>query len=96
MVAFVLAMALYPEVQARAQAELEQVCGRTRLPEMADMDALPYVNAIMREVLRWHAIAPLSLPHVSVADDEYKGYFIPKGAIVMPNSWYDQTLPSPG
>ena len=63
---------------------------------MADTDALPYVNAIMREVLRWHAIAPLSLPHVAFADDEYKGYFIPKGAIVMPNSWYDHTLPSPG
>ncbi|EJF60847.1 cytochrome P450 [Dichomitus squalens LYAD-421 SS1] len=86
-VAFVIAMALYPDVQAKAQAELEHVCGKSRLPEMADMDSLPYIQAIMREVLRWHAIAPLSLPHVAIADDEYNGYFIPKGSLIIANAW---------
>ena len=76
-------MSLYPDVQAKAQAEIERVCGRSRLPEMADTDSLPYVQAIMYEVLRWHAIVPLSMPHVATEDDQYEGYFIPKGTTII-------------
>lgn len=81
-------MSLYPDVQAKAQAEIERVCGRSRLPEMADTDSLPYVQAIMYEVLRWHAIVPLSMPHVATEDDQYEGYFIPKGSVLIPNAWW--------
>ena len=81
-------MSLYPDVQAKAQAEIERVCGRSRLPEMADTDSLPYVQAIMYEVLRWHAIVPLSMPHVATEDDQYEGYVIPKGSVLIPNAWW--------
>ena len=87
-------MSLYPDVQAKAQAEIERVCGRSRLPEMADTDSLPYVQAIMYEVLRWHAIVPLSMPHVATEDDQYEGYFIPKGSVLIPNAWWVSFLPS--
>ena len=50
--AFVEAMVLYPEVQKKAQAQLEEVCGN-RLPEMEDFDKLPYIRCIMKETLRW-------------------------------------------
>ncbi|KAI0754759.1 cytochrome P450 [Daedaleopsis nitida] len=85
--AFLLAMALHPDVQRKAQAELDAVIGESRLPELADRDKLPYVNAVIKEVLRWHVVLPLSLPHLNIADDEYSGYYIPKDSVVMVNVW---------
>lgn len=81
-------MAIYPEVQKKAREELDVVVGLHRLPEFSDRERLPYVNAIIKETLRWHSAGPLNLPHLCTADDEYDGYFIPKGAIVMFNTWY--------
>lgn len=45
-------MSLYPEVQAKARAELERVVG-DRLPLLSDRKELPYITAIVQEVLRW-------------------------------------------
>ncbi|TBU23726.1 cytochrome P450, partial [Dichomitus squalens] len=84
---FFLAMSLYPDVQRKAQAELDTVVGPGRLPELKDLDQLPYVNAVVKEALRWHHPAPLGIPHVSFHDDEYSGYFIPKGSVVLVNIW---------
>jgi hypothetical protein len=56
---FVLAMVLYPEVQKRAQAEIDSVIGRDRLPTFDDRASLPYVESILRETFRWHPILPL-------------------------------------
>lgn len=55
---FLLAIALHPEVQARAQEEIDRVVGTHRLPDFVDRDRLPYVTAIMKEILRWHPPAP--------------------------------------
>ena len=49
---FVLVMLLYPEVQMKAQKELDVVVGRDRLPEFSDRPSLPYINAILKEVIR--------------------------------------------
>ncbi|KAI0770513.1 cytochrome P450 [Fomes fomentarius] len=84
---FFVAMSLHPEVQKKAQEELDRVVGPTRLPKYADRKNLPYVNAIVKETLRWHVVVPLGFPHVNDADDEYKGYVIPKKSIVMVNVW---------
>jgi len=80
-------MALNPDVQRRVQAELDGVIDRSRLPDFANKASLPYVHAIIREVLRWHPVAPLSLPHRVIEDDEYNGYFIPRGSTVLVNLW---------
>ncbi|EPQ51330.1 cytochrome P450 [Gloeophyllum trabeum ATCC 11539] len=85
---FFLAMAKYPQVQARAQAELDEVVGSSRLPEFSDRPRLPYINAIIMETLRWQPVTPLAFPHCSTEDDEYKGYFIPKGSVLFGNTWY--------
>ncbi|KAF8883974.1 cytochrome P450 [Infundibulicybe gibba] len=95
-----MAMALYPDAQRTAQAELDSVVGKTSLPEFTDRDSLPYVNAITKELLRWHNVAPLAVPHMTTIDDEYDGYFIPKGSTIIGDSWsilhdpetYDQPL----
>ncbi len=87
MAAFFLVMALYPEVQKRAQAELDAVVGRDRLPDFSDSPSLPYINAIVKELLRWHPAAPLGFPHRSVEDGEYNGHLIPAGATIFVNIW---------
>lgn len=84
---FFLAMTLFPHVQAKAQEELDRVIGSDRLPSFEDRPHLPYVDAIVKEVLRWHPVAPMGLPHVTSADDVYEGMFIPKGAMLIPNIW---------
>ncbi|KAI0647837.1 cytochrome P450 [Trametes meyenii] len=82
-----LALTLYPEVQRKAQAELDAIVGRHRLPEFEDRDNLVYINAIVKEALRWHNVFPLGVSHRTVNDDELQGYFIPAGTTVIPNVW---------
>ena len=59
---FVLLMLLFPEAQRSAQEELDLTVGRDRLPEMADKPAMPYINALIKEVLRWDSTAWVALP----------------------------------
>ncbi|KAK1226460.1 hypothetical protein PQX77_010544 [Marasmius sp. AFHP31] len=92
---FILAMTLHPEVQARAQKEIDSVLGPGGLPDFNDRDSLPYINAIVAEVLRWRPSLPLSVPHRAVNDDVYAGYHIPAGATVVGNVWaimHDENL----
>ncbi|KAH9885226.1 cytochrome P450 [Cubamyces lactineus] len=84
---FFLAMASHPDVQRRAQAELDAVVGPSRLPDFDDAPSLPYVTAIMKECMRWRIVLPLGLMHRSTEDDEYRGYYIPEGTFVIPNAW---------
>ena len=81
-------MLAYPETQARAHAELDAVVGRSRLPTFSDYPHLPYIRAMVKEILRWKPVAPLALPHLSTEDDWYEGMFIPKGTICIPNVWH--------
>lgn len=55
---FLLVMLLHPEVQQRAQQEIDQVIGNDRLPSLQDREALPYVEAILLECLRWYPVIP--------------------------------------
>ncbi|ESK88115.1 cytochrome p450 [Moniliophthora roreri MCA 2997] len=81
----ILAMVYFPEVQRKAQEELDRVIGRTRIPTMEDMGDLPYMRAVVKEVLRWRPPTPMSLFHASLEDDIYEGYFIPKNSYIIPN-----------
>lgn len=89
-------MVKYPKVQAKAQAELDAVLGKGNLPTFEDEESLPYLAAIVKESLRWEPVAPLAAPHLLIKDDMYRGYIIPKGAIVVPNSWYGKPSQSFG
>ncbi|KAF8992164.1 cytochrome P450 [Cyathus striatus] len=83
---FVIAMILYPEVQQRAQLELDRVVGRDRLPEFEDRGELPYLECILQECYRWNSVVPIGIPHRAIEDDVYKGMHIPKGALVIANT----------
>jgi cytochrome P450 len=87
-------MVLYPQVQAKAQEELDRVVGSVRLPTFEGRSNLPYVNALVLEVMRWHTVAPTGFPHVSTANDIFEGWLIPKGTLVIPILWYGICLPS--
>ena len=97
-------MALYPDVQKKAQAEIDTVVGPNRLPDFRDRPSLPYINAVVKESSRWNLVLPVGgpfiiiiftailkssegLPHMSTFEDEYNGFYIPKGTIVIGNSW---------
>jgi len=91
---FLLTMVQHPDVQFKARAEIDRVIGRDRLPTFEDRHSLPYVESVYREMMRMHPPVPLGMryfqgphisydfvgvPHVSVKDDFYQGYHIPKG-----------------
>ena len=78
------AMASYPHVQKRAQAELDAVIGSNRLATLDDKPLLPYTVALVKECLRWRNVTPLGFPHTARQDDEYEGYLIPKGSTILP------------
>lgn len=84
---FVLAMVQNPEVQKRAQQELDTVIGHGRLPTMDDRSRLPYMEALLLEVLRYHPIGPMGIPHCVLEDDYYNGMYIPKDSVVLANLW---------
>ncbi|KAI0746722.1 cytochrome P450 [Daedaleopsis nitida] len=84
---FFLMMMLHPDVQKKAQAEIDSTVGTDRLPTFYDRPSLPYVDAIMSEVLRWGAPVPLGLGHRLMEDDVYKGMYIPGGTFIMGNVW---------
>ncbi|PYH67002.1 cytochrome P450 [Aspergillus vadensis CBS 113365] len=66
---FILSMALNPHIQTKAQAELDTVLGPYTLPKLSDREKLPYINAIVKESLRWYPVAPMGLPHLAITHD---------------------------
>lgn len=84
---FVQAMLLFPEVQKKAQEELDRVCG-DRFPTMDDWDDLPYIRACVKETNRWMPTAILGIAHSNNKEDVYMGYRIPKDSMCVVNVWY--------
>ncbi|TFY75248.1 hypothetical protein EWM64_g8764 [Hericium alpestre] len=84
---FILALTMYPDALKKAQAEIDAVVGNDRIPGFEDRDRLPYINATIKELLRWCPVTPLGAPHRLTQDDVHNGCFVPKGTIVMANVW---------
>ncbi|KAJ3488150.1 hypothetical protein NLI96_g3051 [Meripilus lineatus] len=84
---FILVMIRHPEVFTHAQNEIDRVVGNDRLPDLEDRESLPYLNAVISELYRFHPPLPLGIPHALNKDDDYKGYHIPGGSMVTPNIW---------
>lgn len=86
--AFVQAMVLYPDVQKKAQAEIDRVVGPNRMPTMDDEPDLQYIRGIVKESLRWMPTTIMgAVPHAVTQDDWYDGHLIPKNAGVVNNVW---------
>ncbi|KAJ9150025.1 Cytochrome p450 monooxygenase [Pleurostoma richardsiae] len=89
---FLMAMALYPEWQKKAQEEVDRVCG-DRMPTIEDFADLPTVRAVLKETLRWRSGVPLGVPHQAERDDVYRGVKIKKDTIVLACEWSINRVP---
>ena len=58
MASLFVALSLYPEVQRLAQAQIDSVVSRDRLPTFEDRPRLPYIEAFCKELLRWQVVSP--------------------------------------
>ncbi|KZW03024.1 cytochrome P450 [Exidia glandulosa HHB12029] len=84
--AFFHAMVLNPDAQRAAQAEIDCIIPSSRLPTLQDRRDLPFVDAVVREVMRMYPVTPL-VPHRLMIDDEYNGMHLPKGSTIIVNTW---------
>jgi cytochrome P450 len=94
-------MILYPEIQKRAQAEVDSILqNEGRIPNLHDRSSMPYLECVLQEVLRWAPVVPLALSHATAEDDVYNGFWIPKKTTVLTNLWAmvnDESIyPNPG
>ena len=88
LITFILACCAFPQAMETAQAELDAIVGSTRSPHFDDQSSLPYVNAFVKEVLRWRSVAIIGgQPHSPTQDDSYKGWHIPSGCWIQGNVW---------
>ncbi|KAJ5647166.1 cytochrome P450 [Penicillium lividum] len=83
---FFEAMLQFPDVQKKAQKEIDDVVG-DRIPVFEDLESIPYVRCIMKEVWRWRPPVALGHPHVTTKELEYGGYRIPAGSRIRINAW---------
>ncbi|EIM83841.1 cytochrome P450 [Stereum hirsutum FP-91666 SS1] len=84
---FFLEMTRRPDIQERAQREIDDFVGSDRLPSFDDENSLPYVTALLKEILRFSPVAPCAGLRELTADDVYKGYHMPAGSVVLVNVW---------
>jgi cytochrome P450 len=69
-------MTLFPDVQQKAQEEIDRVIGSARLPTLADRDSLPYVSALHSEIYRWRPVVPIGLSQWDETRDEIEKSFM--------------------
>lgn len=86
-IAFMHALTKWPEVQKKAQKQIDEVVGDNRSPTMDDYAQLPYVAACVKEAMRWRPVVPLGFPHVLSEDDVVGDMVLPKGSQIFINAY---------
>ena len=78
---FIMAMICFPEVAKKGRQEIDKVCGANaeRLPLFSDEQSMPYISAMVKELMRWRPVFDWTPEHESTTDFEFEGYFFPKG-----------------
>ena len=82
---------MFPDCQKKAQEEIDKLLGQAdgsgieRLPLFSDRDHMPYMEAVLTELIRWGCVGPLGIPHSLEQEDVYKGMRIPKNTLVLVN-----------
>ncbi|XP_030594643.1 cytochrome P450 2U1 [Archocentrus centrarchus] len=82
-----LYMVIYPDIQDKVQAEIDEVVGKHRVPSLTDKGSLPFTEATIMEVQRMTVVVPLAIPHMASETTEFRGYTIPKGTVIFANLW---------
>uniref|UniRef100_A0A0D9X9K9 Cytochrome P450 n=1 Tax=Leersia perrieri TaxID=77586 RepID=A0A0D9X9K9_9ORYZ len=77
-----------PSIMTKVKAEMNEILGSKKTIEENDIEKLPYLQAVVKEAMRLHPVAPILLPHQAVEDGlEIGGYTVPKGSTVIFNVW---------
>ena len=91
---FVMAMVLNPGVMHKGQKAVDAAVDSNRLPTFEDLPKMPYINQIVKEVMRWRPIINMGIPHSNPEEEEFQGYRIPKDSIIVGNIWAMQQDPA--
>jgi steroid 17alpha-monooxygenase/17alpha-hydroxyprogesterone aldolase len=65
----------YPEIQDKIRLELDT------------NTQSPYLDAVLKEVLRIRPVAAIAVPHLTLEEVTVQGYTIPANSIVIANLW---------
>ncbi|KAF6029019.1 CYP2D6 [Bugula neritina] len=79
-----LLLSQHPQVQTRIQKEIDEVMGKTT-PSLAHQPEMNFTNSAITEIKRYVNLVSINLPHAATEDAIFQGFFIPKGAVVLPN-----------
>ncbi|KAF1842792.1 cytochrome P450 76C3 [Cucurbitaria berberidis CBS 394.84] len=91
----VLYLGANPDVQRKAQEEIDRVVGSSRSPSFDDEADLLYIRAIVKEILRIRPVTNIGTPHYTTAPITYKGIYIPANSVVALQQYpihYDASL----
>lgn len=81
----ILTLSMYPEVQRKAQEEVDRVIGRDRLPGQADQASLPYLRCILREAFRFRPPGRINIPHMATESFSFRGHVVHRGTWIISN-----------
>ncbi|KFO77450.1 Cytochrome P450 2C5, partial [Cuculus canorus] len=84
LVFFLLILAKYPHIQAKIQEEIDMVVGTSRVPSTEDKLRMPYTNAVIHELQRFHKTRTENFPRMTTQDVMFRGHIIPKDTAVIP------------
>ncbi|KAJ7868861.1 cytochrome P450 [Mycena leptocephala] len=87
LLSLILVLAVHPECQERARKEIDAVVGMGRLPAAEDFPNLPYLDALIKETLRFRPQFPMGVPHLMGCDAMYKDHLVPKGSVLVLNTY---------
>ncbi|GFP92123.1 cytochrome p450 cyp736a12 [Phtheirospermum japonicum] len=77
----------HPQIMKKLQNELESVVGLDHMVEEQHLHTLEYLDAVIKESLRLHPVAPLLIPHESMEDCVIDGFHIPEKSRILVNTW---------
>ncbi|XP_046402243.1 methyl farnesoate epoxidase-like [Ischnura elegans] len=77
----------HPNVQTRLWEEIKHEMGVGCCPCLEDRSRLPYLQAVIEEVMRINPVAPLAPPHRATQHTTLAGYSIPKDSVLYLSLW---------
>ncbi|KAL4275308.1 hypothetical protein HN51_058180 [Arachis hypogaea] len=81
-------LVLHPDIQTKARREIDDCVGPNGHVQDTDIPNLPYLQAIVKEVLRMHPPGPLlSWARLAIHDVQIDKVLVPRGTTAMVNMW---------
>ncbi|XP_054838980.1 cytochrome P450 2J5-like isoform X2 [Eublepharis macularius] len=78
-------MANHPDIQEKVQKEIDDFLSSSQLFSYQDWKKLPYTSAVIHEIQRFKYVLLVGFPRQCSKDANIMGFFIRKGATVIPD-----------